>query len=167
MGTDGRTSDSKAWRQLKEVLEERAGAGGRELADQNVLGRQRRLYGSGTSLRAAWDGMDLDDRRSIIDAVVDHFVVLPAPRLRSQFTAEHDQFRKTVRDVVEKEINPYADEWERTGIFPAHDLFPKLGALGILGLEYDPAYGGQGADHSYTLVYGEEMGRAVGGAGGR
>lgn len=79
------------------------------------------------------------------------------------FTAEHDQFRKTVRDVVENEINPYADEWERTGMFPAHELFPKLGALGILGLEYDPAYGGAGADHSYTLVYGEEFGRAVGG----
>jgi len=80
-----------------------------------------------------------------------------------QFTAEHEQFRKTVRDIVEKEINPHADEWERTGIFPAHELFPKLGAAGVLGLEYDPAYGGQGADHSYTLVYGEEFGRAVGG----
>ncbi len=76
-----------------------------------------------------------------------------------QFTAEHEQFRKTVRDVVEKEINPHADEWERAGIFPARELFPKLGALGILGLEYDPAFGGQGADHSFTLVYGEEMGR--------
>ncbi len=76
-----------------------------------------------------------------------------------QFTAEHEQFRKTVRDVVENEINPYADEWERAGIFPARELFPKLGALGILGLEYDPAFGGQGADHSFTLVYGEEMGR--------
>ena len=76
-----------------------------------------------------------------------------------QFTAEHEQFRKTVRDVVENEINPHADEWERAGIFPARELFPKLGALGILGLEYDPAFGGQGADHSFTLVYGEEMGR--------
>ena len=76
-----------------------------------------------------------------------------------QFTAEHEQFRKTVRDVVEREINPHADEWERAGIFPARELFPKLGALGILGLEYDPAFGGQGADHSFTLVYGEEMGR--------
>jgi citronellyl-CoA dehydrogenase len=78
-----------------------------------------------------------------------------------QFTAEHDQFRQTVRDIVEKEINPHADEWERAGIFPAHELFPKLGAAGILGLEYDEAYGGQGADHSYTVVYGEEMGRCV------
>jgi citronellyl-CoA dehydrogenase len=76
-----------------------------------------------------------------------------------QFTAEHEQFRKTVRDVVEHEINPHADEWERAGIFPARELFPKLGALGIFGLEYDPAFGGQGADHSFTLVYGEEMGR--------
>jgi citronellyl-CoA dehydrogenase len=46
-------------------------------------------------------------------------------------------------------------------MFPAHDLFPKLGKLGIFGLEYDPAYGGMGADHSFTVVYGEEMGRAA------
>jgi citronellyl-CoA dehydrogenase len=75
------------------------------------------------------------------------------------FTDEHEMFRQTVRDVVEREINPHADDWEGAGSFPAHDLFPKLGALGILGLEYDPAYGGQGADHLFTVVYGEEMGR--------
>ncbi len=80
------------------------------------------------------------------------------------FTPEHDLFRATVRDVVEHHINPHIDEWEAAGTFPAHELFAQLGALGILGLEYDPAYGGQGADHSYTLVYGEEMGRA--GCGG-
>jgi citronellyl-CoA dehydrogenase len=78
-----------------------------------------------------------------------------------QFTAEHDIFRQTVRNIVENEINPYADEWERDGMFPAHELFPKLGAAGILGLEYDPAYGGQGADHSFTLVYGEEVGKCA------
>ncbi len=77
-----------------------------------------------------------------------------------QFTEDHEMFRKTVRDVVEREINPYVDEWEAAGIFPAHDLFPKLGALGLLGLEYDEAYGGQGADHSYTVIFGEELGRA-------
>ena len=75
------------------------------------------------------------------------------------FTAEHDMFRKTVREFVEREIEPHVDQWERDGCFPAHELFPKLGALGLLGLEYDPAYGGQGADHSYTVVAGEEMGR--------
>jgi citronellyl-CoA dehydrogenase len=75
------------------------------------------------------------------------------------FTAEHDMFRKTVREFVEREIEPHVDQWERDGSFPAHELFPKLGALGLLGLEYDPAYGGQGADHSYTVVAGEELGR--------
>jgi citronellyl-CoA dehydrogenase len=80
------------------------------------------------------------------------------------FTAEHDLFRTTVRDVVEREIEPHLDEWEAAGTFPAHDLFPKLGAAGLLGLEYDPAYGGQGADHTYTVIYGEEVGRA--GCGG-
>jgi len=76
-----------------------------------------------------------------------------------QFDEDHEMFRKTVRDVVEREINPYVDEWEAHGMFPAHELFPKLGALGLLGLEYDPEYGGQGADHSYTVIFGEELGR--------
>ena len=80
------------------------------------------------------------------------------------FTAEHDLFRKTVRDVVEREINPHVDEWEAAGMFPAHELFPKLASAGLLGLEYDPVYGGQGADHSYTVIFGEEVGRA--GCGG-
>jgi len=77
-----------------------------------------------------------------------------------KFTAEHDQFRKVVRDVVENEINPHVDEWEEAGIFPAHELFPKLAAIGALGLEYPEEMGGQGADHSFTVVLGEELGRA-------
>ena len=48
---------------------------------------------------------------------------------------------------------------KRPGTFPAHELFKALGTAGLLGLEYDPAYGGQGADHSYTVVLGEELGR--------
>ena len=76
------------------------------------------------------------------------------------FTPEHEQFRKVVRQFVETEINPHADEWEAARIFPAHDLFPKLAAIGGIGLEYDEAYGGQGADHSFTLVLMEELGRA-------
>lgn len=77
-----------------------------------------------------------------------------------QFTSEHHAFRKMVRDFVEKEIAPYTDEWERAETFPAHELFPKLGALGLFGLEYDPEYGGQGADHFFTLIFCEELYRA-------
>jgi citronellyl-CoA dehydrogenase len=75
------------------------------------------------------------------------------------FTEEHDAFRRTVRAVVQREIDPHVDAWEEARIFPAHELFPKLGRAGLLGLEYDPAYGGQGADHSYSVVFGEELGR--------
>ncbi|MFN8184617.1 MAG: acyl-CoA dehydrogenase family protein [Candidatus Nanopelagicales bacterium] len=76
-----------------------------------------------------------------------------------RFTAEHEQFRKAVRQVVENDINPYVDEWEAAGIFPARQVFSKLAEIGALGLEYDPEFGGQGADHSYTLVLAEELGR--------
>lgn len=76
-----------------------------------------------------------------------------------RFTEDHEQFRKSVRAVIETEINPYVDEWEEAGIFPAHELFPKLAKIGVFGLEYDPEFGGQGADHTFTLVLGEELGR--------
>jgi citronellyl-CoA dehydrogenase len=76
-----------------------------------------------------------------------------------RFTEQHDALREMVRDVVDKEINPHVDAWEAAGVFPAHELFPKLGALGLLGLEYDQEYGGMGVDHSYTVVLGEELGR--------
>ncbi|MGP8059868.1 MAG: acyl-CoA dehydrogenase family protein [Acidimicrobiales bacterium] len=74
-------------------------------------------------------------------------------------TDEHRLFRKSLRDLFEREIQPHIEDWERAGTFPAHDLFPKLGAVGLLGLEYDEAYGGMGADHSFTVIAGEEMGR--------
>ena len=76
------------------------------------------------------------------------------------FGPDHEQFRKVVRQLVEEEINPNADKWEADRIFPAHELFPKFGAVGALGLEYDPEYGGGGADHSFTVVFAEEIGKA-------
>ncbi len=46
-----------------------------------------------------------------------------------RFTEDHAAFRTTVRDVVEREITPHVDAWEREGTFPAHELFPTLGGL--------------------------------------
>jgi citronellyl-CoA dehydrogenase len=77
-----------------------------------------------------------------------------------QFTAEHEMFRQSVRRFVQEEINPHADEWEEAGIFPAHELFKKMAALGFLGLTYPEEYGGQGLDFSYTVVFCEELGKA-------
>lgn len=83
-----------------------------------------------------------------------------------KFTAEHDAFRSTVRRFIAERINPYADEWERAGIMPLHQIFKEMADLGLLGLEYDPVYGGQGADHAFTMVLGEETGRCSIGAFG-
>ncbi|MFE3263628.1 acyl-CoA dehydrogenase family protein [Streptomyces sp. NPDC059215] len=75
------------------------------------------------------------------------------------FTDEHNAFRRLVREFAEKEIGPHGDEWEAKGIFPAHELFAKMGQLGLLGVEYDEKYGGGGADHLYTVILHEELGR--------
>jgi citronellyl-CoA dehydrogenase len=74
-------------------------------------------------------------------------------------TDEHRLFRQTLRGLFEREIEPHVDEWEVARTFPAHELFPKLASVGLFGLEYDEAYGGMGADHTFTLIAGEEMGR--------
>lgn len=76
------------------------------------------------------------------------------------FTQEHEALRKTVRDFVEKEINPHCDEWEEAGTFPIHEVFRKLGDLGLLGIHKPEEYGGLGLDYSYNLVVAEELGTA-------
>jgi citronellyl-CoA dehydrogenase len=52
-------------------------------------------------------------------------------------TDEHQIFRKTLRDLFEREIEPHIDGWEAARSSPLHELFPKFGAVGLLGLEYD------------------------------
>ncbi|HEX5356953.1 MAG TPA: acyl-CoA dehydrogenase family protein [Aquabacterium sp.] len=75
-----------------------------------------------------------------------------------QFTAEHRQIAETVKRFCEQEINPYVKEWEEAEIFPAHEVFKKMGNLGLLGVKYDTAYGGLGLDFSYSMVVAEELG---------
>ncbi|MEZ5256296.1 MAG: acyl-CoA dehydrogenase family protein [Ilumatobacteraceae bacterium] len=72
---------------------------------------------------------------------------------------EHDAFRAMVRRYVEQEINPRIPEWEAAGMMPLHEIFSAMAQLGMLGLEYDPAYGGQGAEHVFTQILSEEFGR--------
>ncbi|MGW4941829.1 acyl-CoA dehydrogenase family protein [Actinoplanes sp. NPDC004185] len=72
---------------------------------------------------------------------------------------DHRAFSDSVRRFVDTEVNPHVDAWEAAGRVPLHDLLPKAAALGLLGLEYDEAYGGEGADASFQLVAAEEYGR--------
>jgi citronellyl-CoA dehydrogenase len=75
-----------------------------------------------------------------------------------RFTEEHSHLRRTVREFVDKEINPHVDEWEKAGAFPAHEVFAKAGRLGLLGVNKPEAYGGMGLDYSYQAVATEELG---------
>ncbi len=77
-----------------------------------------------------------------------------------QFTPEHLALAETVKRFVENEINPHVDEWEQAEIFPAHELFKKMAALGLLGVKYPTEYGGLGLDFSYSMVVSEALGAA-------
>jgi citronellyl-CoA dehydrogenase len=74
------------------------------------------------------------------------------------FTPEHESLRRTVAKFVETELNPFVDIWEDAEEFPSHEVFKKLGDLGLLGIKYDPDYGGLGLDFSYSMVMAEELG---------
>lgn len=73
------------------------------------------------------------------------------------FTKEHEQVRRAVREFVDKEINPYVDQWEEAECAPLHDIFKKMGKLGFLGVRFDPKYGGEGLDYWYETVLLEEL----------
>jgi len=75
-----------------------------------------------------------------------------------QFTQEHDAIRRTMQQFIKNEINPFVDEWERDEIYPAHQVFKKMGDLGLLGLCKPVEYGGAGLDYSYGMVMAEELG---------
>jgi citronellyl-CoA dehydrogenase len=73
-------------------------------------------------------------------------------------THEHEELRRNLRRFIDNEINPHVDAWEAAEIFPAHDLFRKLGKLGFLGLTKPVDYGGSGLDWSYAMVMAECLG---------
>src|SRR2546428_9181533 len=75
-----------------------------------------------------------------------------------QFTHEHEELRRTLKRFIDTEITPHVDEWEAAEIFPAHELFKKLGDLGLLGLTKPEAYGGAALDYSYAMVMAETLG---------
>jgi len=75
-----------------------------------------------------------------------------------QLTHEHQEIQRTLKRFITDQINPHVDEWEAAEIFPAHEVFKKLGDLGLLGLTKPEAYGGMGLDYSYAVVMDEALG---------
>jgi len=75
-----------------------------------------------------------------------------------QYSHEHLEIQKTLKRFIDAEINPFVDEWEAAEIFPAHEVFKKLGNLGLLGLTKPEAFGGAGLDYSYAMAMAEGLG---------
>ena len=76
-----------------------------------------------------------------------------------KFTQEHEEIRRTMKRFIDAEINPHVDEWEAAEQFPAHEVFKKLGGMGMLGLTKPEAYGGAALDYSYSMVFAETLGQ--------
>jgi acyl-CoA dehydrogenase len=75
------------------------------------------------------------------------------------FNEQHQMFRQAVRAFVQREVEPHIEEWEQAGQIPK-SIWPRMGELGFLGVEYDEKYGGAGADFLTTAVLCEEMARS-------
>ncbi|QPC41433.1 isovaleryl-CoA dehydrogenase [Kaustia mangrovi] len=69
-----------------------------------------------------------------------------------------DLLRDTVRSFTADEIAPIADEIDRSNDFP-RELWPKLGALGLLGITVEEEYGGSGMGYIEHCVAMEEVSR--------
>ena len=74
---------------------------------------------------------------------------------------EHKELYRTVKKFVQDEINPHVAEWERDGIWPAHEVLKKMGQLGFLGINKPEHVGGQGLDYSYQLVFAQGLGNCL------
>ena len=71
---------------------------------------------------------------------------------------EHVLFRQTVRKFVQERLVPRAREFDQMGRIDKA-LYRTMGELGMLGLKYDPKWGGAGLDWSYTAILFDEIGR--------
>lgn len=75
------------------------------------------------------------------------------------FTEAHEMFRETVRQFLEKEVAPVADEWERQKRIP-REIWEKMGKEGLLGIPFPAAYGGMEADFFFSVAFLEELPRS-------
>src|SRR5688572_18486850 len=74
------------------------------------------------------------------------------------FTAEQEEFRRTLARFVDEQVAPHAEAIDERGEFP-RELFKRIGAQGWLGLRYPERYGGADADMVTYCLFAEELAR--------
>jgi acyl-CoA dehydrogenase len=71
-----------------------------------------------------------------------------------------NSIRLGVREYVENEIVPVAEQWERDRAIP-RDVLDAMGKLGYFGLRIPEEYGGLGLGTMASVVFAEELGRST------
>jgi alkylation response protein AidB-like acyl-CoA dehydrogenase len=72
------------------------------------------------------------------------------------FTEEHQLFRESLADFLQKEVVPHIDKWEKSGTIDRF-IWKKFGDMGFFGINYPEAYGGLNLDLFYTVIFLEEL----------
>jgi alkylation response protein AidB-like acyl-CoA dehydrogenase len=72
------------------------------------------------------------------------------------FTEEHQLFRTSLHDFLQKEVVPHIEKWEKTGTIERF-IWKKFGEMGFFGINYPEIYGGMQLDLFYTVIFLEEL----------
>ena len=72
------------------------------------------------------------------------------------FTEEHEVFRESFKDFLQKEVVPHIEKWEKTGDIERF-IWTKFGEMGYFGLSYPEQYGGLDLDLFYMVIFLEEL----------
>ena len=72
------------------------------------------------------------------------------------FTEEHELFRKSLKDFLQKEVVPHIDKWEEDGVVERF-IWKKMGDMGFFGINYPEEFGGLNLDLFYTVIFLEEL----------
>ena len=77
---------------------------------------------------------------------------------RTIYTEEHEIFRRSARQFVEREVVPNQESWRESGIV-SREVWRKAGEAGFLCPWLPVEDGGVGGDLLYSLVFTEELAR--------
>jgi len=78
---------------------------------------------------------------------------------RPLFTADHDTFRQTFRQFIDREIRPHQERWRGQGQVD-REIWRKAGSQGFLCPWMDEKYGGAGGEFLHSVIVMEELARA-------
>jgi acyl-CoA dehydrogenase len=75
-------------------------------------------------------------------------------------TPEHRLLQQQVARFIEREVEPHGAAWEAAGQVP-REVLRKLGSAGLLGLMFEPEYGGGGGDALANLAFAEALSQST------